>query len=82
MAPERLSACVETLAQLAGLDKVSTRLCQFMCVVVEWVWSPRTSFRHTDIHVHSHKDFCNLEIYLYLELIGMVPIISKFERKW
>ena len=59
MAPERLSACVETLAQLAGLDKVSTRLCQFMCVVVEWVWSPRTSFRHTDIHVHSHKGFCN-----------------------
>ena len=26
MAPERLSACVETLAQLAGLDKVSTYL--------------------------------------------------------
>jgi len=53
MAPERLSACVETLAQLAGLDKVSTRL---WCVVVDWGLVPKDLIRHTDIYVHSHKD--------------------------
>ena len=48
MAPERLSACVETLAQLAGLEKVRTCLYHFMaavcmcvCVVVEWGLVPK-----------------------------------------
>lgn len=42
MAPERLSACVETLAQLAGLEKVRTcLLCVCVCVVVEWGLVPK-----------------------------------------
>ena len=60
MAPERLSACVETLAQLAGLEKVRTCLYHFVAAVcmcacgLNGAWFLRTLCRRTVLHVYSH----------------------------